>query len=201
MAMFSKRPDYMLTLREAIGMSKASEELLMMPERFASIISLFDSESMHPAFRRDVFKLLFNSTDIAHSVLDHTFPADLASQKIAAQMALLSNLLNFLQSRPATAGFTILLPSSGMVGFFTTEGEAQRQLETYVAMGLASSARVVPAALTSNHVVQPKLAPPAAPAPENLDEPIPLVEPCANCGALYDKDHTCQPSPSQGPIP
>lgn len=172
--MFAKRTDYMLTLREAIGMSKASEELLQMPDRFASIISLFDTESLHPAFRRDVFKLLFNSTDIAYSVLDSTFPADIASQKIANQMALLSNLLNFLQTRPATAGFTILLPTGVMVGFFSTEGEANRQLETYVTMGLASSARVVPAALTSNHVTQPRLAAPVPPPPENLEEVITL---------------------------
>lgn len=190
MSMFSKRPDYMLTLREAIGMSKASEELLQMPDRFASIISLFDTESLHPAFRRDVFKLLFNSTDIAYSVLDSTFPADIASQKISAQLALLSNLLNFLQTRPTTAGFTILLPGGAMIGFFTTEGEAVRQLETYVTMGLASSARVVPAALTSNHVSQPRLAPPTPAPVENLEEAIPLETPCSDCGALYGTEHS-----------
>lgn len=179
--MFAKRTDYMLTLREAIGMSKASEELLQMPDRFAAIISLFDSENLNPAFRRDVFKLLFHSTDIAYSVLDSTFPADIASQKIATQMALLSNLLSFLQTRPATGGFTILLPSGNMVGFFSTEGEAHRQLETYVTMGLASSARVVPAALTSNHVAQPRIAPPIASPPENLEEIIPLPEPSPTC--------------------
>lgn len=177
MSIFTKRSDHMLTLREAIGMSKASEELLHLPDRFAQIISLFDSETtLHPAFRRDVFKLLFGATDIAYSVLDSTFPADVASVKISDQLALLSSLLRFLQARPSTAGYTILLSSGQMIGFFSTEGEAHRQLETYVGFGMALSARVVPAALTSNHISQPKLPAPTSVASEDLEDIIPLPE-------------------------
>jgi hypothetical protein len=145
------------SLREAIHMSRATEDLDSLPERFASVISQFESLNIDPTFRNDVYQILNGAVDVALSMVDLTFPVEQANSAISRQLSILGRALHYLQSRPSSQGFSILLPEKGqLIGHYTTREEAEEHLLRMQRLGVSRDCVVVPTKVLSLHAIQPK---------------------------------------------
>lgn len=177
----TRRKDPTHRLREALHLSRASEDLDTLPDRFASVIARYEASDLDPRFRSDVYAVLKGAVDIAEAMVDLTFPVERASEVIGEQLGVLSRVLLYLQSRPTSQGFAILLPESQqLVGQFSTREEAEQHLRSYRGLGLSANCLVVPIAITSMHAVQPRARRLPAPVRPALETQAPLSSPLPN---------------------
>ena len=161
-------------LRSAIHMSRASEDLDSLPDRFATVIDRFEALDIDPNFRADIFHVLNGACDVALSMVDKTFPVEQANNAISKQLAILSRTILYLQSRPASSGFSILLPERGqLVGHYSTREEAEEQLKRYQSLGISRDCQVVPTKVLSLHAVQPVPLPVQPPVFHEVELPNP----------------------------
>ncbi len=151
------RPEQPISrLREAMLMSRVSENLLDVPDKFANLFELFASPHIHPRFREDIHRVLSGAVDLGLAMANPSYPATLASEAIANQMTILARLLGSLSERPTSDGFAVMLPSSRqLVGAFTTREEANRHSKLLCELG-GKTCEVVPVQITSTIAVQPK---------------------------------------------
>lgn len=196
--------DKTASLASALRYSRAAEHLNSMPERFATVIQQYDAIDVEPAFRNDIYNVLSGAVEIAEAMVDPTFSAELAGEKIAIQMEIMARALRYLSSRPSAAGFAIMLPATGkIVGQYQTREEAENHLANLVNFGASSKCIVVPTKVLSQHAIQPRVQPrptyqpPAQSSP--MDFPLPggiLPEP-----HLEDTMHGAAPPPVKEPGP
>jgi hypothetical protein len=162
-------------LRTALAGSRSAESLRDLPERLALIIERYDSLTVNPDYRADVFTVLDAAASLAESLMEDTYPAEYAMSRITQTMAVLPRVINHLMTRPQTSGFSILNPSNGTVfpQVHTTEQEANASLDALQGMGAAKNCIVVPVKVSSMHAIQPldrRLAAPTIPVldPDHL---------------------------------
>lgn len=180
MALFQRtRQDRVSRLREVLTASRASEDLSDLPDRFATIIERYDRLDVEPKFRQDVHAILQGAIQVAEAMVDATFPVEHAGTMVATQMEVIARVLRYLQSRPATTGFALLLPETGvLVGQFNTREEAEENRTRMVGLGISASSIVVPTKVLSQHAIQPRHRAPVRPrtdfdSPEVAAGPLP----------------------------
>jgi hypothetical protein len=202
-----KRETTFRSLRSALHMSSASEKLDNLPDRFAKVIEQFDSLNVDPNFREAIFQILNGSVDVALSMVDETFPVEQANNAISNQLSILGRALSYLQSRPSSQGFSILLPERGqLVGHFTTREEAEDHLTRYQNLGISRNCLVVPTKILSLHAIQPtpRVSPTSIPSPLEGPElpvaPLPVgIVPDNSLNLSPEKDLSLRPSEGPGP--
>lgn len=171
--MFTKRPKQAISrLRTAIALSRSSESLRDLPDRLANIITYYETASVNPEYRADVFAILNFAVVAAESMMDETYDAQDALTQVAAVMQVLPRVIIHLNDRPTSKGHSILNPTNNTIypQVHSTEGEALQNLESLQAMGAAKHCLVVPVKVISQHAVQPRGRLPAPPSfdPEHI---------------------------------
>lgn len=145
-------------LRDMLHQAHANEILDDLPDRFTNVIDLYNQGNIDPRFRNDIHQILSGSVNVALAMVTPTFPVELAITTISEQLAILSRILCYLQTRSSSTGFSIFLPEDGqLVGAYTTEAEANQHLQIMRNLGLAHHAEVVPVSVVSSVAIRPRV--------------------------------------------
>src|SRR5262245_58725718 len=157
--MFQRLPAKPLNrLRAAIALSRSSESLRDIPDRLARIIERFNSSSVNPEYRADIFQIIEAAISMSESMVDDTYDAQEAIAQISSVMTILPRVINHLTTRPTTTGFSIMNPATSSIypQIYSTEGEAIKALDALQQMGAARHCIAVPVKVHSTHAIQPR---------------------------------------------
>lgn len=146
-------------LRDMLHQVRGNEILDDLPERFTNVIDLYNQGNVDSRFRHDIHQILSGSVNVALSMVTPTFPVEFAITTISEQLAILSRILSYLQTRSSATGFSIFLPEDGqLIGAYTTEAEANQHLQIMRNLGLVHQAEVVPVSVVSSVAVRPRVS-------------------------------------------
>lgn len=146
------------SLRDLFQKADGPEGFEELPATLEYVLQSIDSKELHPTFRADIHDLLLNSVNLCATLSDPTYDTSYATKLAARIHEVVARVVTHLANRPTNKAFGILFPRTSTLhsDIFASEGEASAKLAELSRIGLREAGEIVPVAIVSDRVAQPK---------------------------------------------